>query len=524
MATIRRSTLPALLAGLLALPAAARADVSLAPLFTDHAVLQREKAVPIWGRADPGENVTVGFQGQTVAAAAGGDGRWIAWLSPLSADSAGSDLVVTGKKGARTLHDVVVGEVWLCSGQSNMEFAVDDPKNATFRVQNAEAEVAAAQWPLIRQYKVARQVAAAPVTAARGAWISCSPRTAGEFTAVGYFFARDIFQRLGIPVGIIASTWGGTVVESWMSPAALAGDPAFAIVGPRWQKMLADFPRARAAYEAAVAEWGRTVSAARAAGPASFAAFIKSHAEPRPPHGSGPEDPWTPSGLFNGMIYPLAPYALRGALWYQGESNAEAASEYHRLFAAMITDWREQFGQGDIPFYWVQLANYRYPRDPTGKKWAFLREAQAQALSLPATGQAVSIDVGDPDNIHPRNKQEVGRRLALIARANVYGIAGDFSGPVFAGANIEGGTMRVRFKFADNGLTAAGRPLQSFELAGADRRFHPALASIAGDSVVVRSAEVPAPVAVRYAWSNAPEANLFNGSGLPAAPFRSDSW
>ena len=524
MATIRRPRLPALLACLLILPSVARADVSLAPLFTDHAVLQREKAVPVWGLANPGETVTVCFQGQTVAAAAGGDGRWMVWLSPLSADSSGSDLAVTGKKDTKTLHDVVVGEVWMCSGQSNMEFVVDDPLNATFRVQNADAEVAAAQWPLIRQFKVARRVAAAPVTTARGSWISCSPRTAREFTAVGYFFARDIFQRLGIPVGIIDSTWGGTVVESWMSPAALAGDPAFAIVGPRWQKMQADYPRAKAEYEAAVAEWGRTVSAARAAGQASFTALIKSHAEPRPPHGFGPEDPWTPSSLFNGMINPLAPFALRGFLWYQGESNAEAASEHHRLFAAMITDWRAQFGQGDVPFYWVQLANYRYLRDPPGRKWAFLREAQAQALSLPSTGQAVSIDVGDPDNIHPRNKQEVGRRLALIARANVYGIAGDSSGPVFAGANAEGGAMRVRFRFADNGLTASGKPLQSFELAGADRRFHPALAAIAGDSVVVRSAEVPAPVAVRYAWSNAPEANLFNGSGLPAAPFRSDTW
>ena len=224
------------------------------------------------------------------------------------------------------------------------------------------------------------------------------------------------------------------------------------------------------------------------------------------------------------MIHPLLPFALRGALWYQGEANQGRASEYHRLFAAMITAWRAGFGQGDFPFYWVQLANFNQPGDPTGTNWAYLREAQTQTLNLPETGQAVTIDIGEPDNIHPRNKQEVGRRLALIAKAKVYGIFGDFSGPIFSSAVAEGAAMRVHFQYSDNGLTAGGSPLQSFELAGADRQFHPAVAAIEGNSIVVRSTVVPHPEAVRYAWRNAPVANLFNGAGLPAVPFRSDRW
>ena len=501
------------------------AAVSLAPLFTDHAVLQRDRPVPVWGRAAPDERVTVAFQGQTVAASANRDGRWTAWLGPLSATPAGADLSVAGDKGGTAvLHDVVVGEVWLCSGQSNMEFVLNDPHNAAFRVQDAEAEVNKARFPLIRQFKVARQLAAAPAETVGGSWVPCSPQTAAMFSAVGYFFAREILRKLDMPVGIIASSWGGTVIEGWISPGALAADPAFGTVGERWKRTLENYPRVRAEYDAALARWNGASAAARAAGPAALAAFLKTSAEPRPPHGFGAQDPWTPSSLFNGMIHPLAPYALRGVLWYQGESDAGEASGYGRLFAAMIADWRAQFRQGDMPFYWVQLPNFRYRADPAGNQWALLREAQARALSLPATGQAVTIDIGEPDNIHPRNKQEVGRRLALIARAKIYGITGDCSGPVFSGAVREGSAMRVHFTFAEGGLTAAGKPLQSFELAGADHRFFPAAAMIAAEAVVVRSPEVPAPVAVRYAWRNDPEANLFNGAGLPATPFRSDDW
>jgi sialate O-acetylesterase len=442
-------------------------------------VLQQGKLVPVWGRADPGEHVSVSFGGQTVGATAGEDGTWAVLLAALAPSATGADLVATGSKNSVTARDVLAGEVWLCSGQSNMEFTVDDPHQPTFQLLNAKEEVANARFPLIRVFTVHHQVAPAPSDRAEGAWVVCAPNTVGAFSAIGYFFARDLQQRLGVPVGVIASTWSGTPVEAWLSPVALAGDPAFAAVPQRWKSVPLDYPH---------------------------------------------RDSWEPSGLFNGMINPLLPYALRGMLWYQGESNAGRVGEYHRLFAAMITAWRTHFGQGDLPFYWVQLAGYPMPHDPSGATWAYLREAQAQALSLPATGMAVAIDIGDPKTIHPHNKQEAARRLALIAKSQVYGVTADYSGPVFVAAERAGPGLRVRFRFADNGLTAAAKPLQSFELAGVDRKFYPATASIVRDTVLVQSPQVPAPVAVRYAWHDLPEANLYNGAGLPAMPFRSDAW
>ena len=495
-----------------------RAEVTLSPLFSDHAVLQRDKAVPVWGRAAPGESVTVAFQGQSATARAGTDGRWIALLGPMAATSSGSDLVVTGKN-TLAAHDVVVGEVWLCSGQSNMEFPV---RGVKLRVLNVDEEVAAARFPLIRHIKIKHNVSETPLDTAEGSWTPCSPGTVADFTAVGYFFARELHRKLRVPIGLVDSSWGGTQIESWMSPGMLSSDPAFAVVAQRWNQALADYPAKMAAYDAALPAWNKGFAEATAAGPAKAEEFLRKNPRfyPPPTHGS----PATPSGLFNGMINPLVPCALRGVIWYQGEANAPRASEYRRLFASMITGWRALFGQGDIPFYWVQLANFDTPNDTTHRTWAWLREAQTQTLALPATGQAVTIDIGDAKDIHPRNKQEVGRRLAMIARTLTYGIPGDFSGPVYTRAIQRGHALLVTFRCADTGLIAAGKPLQSFEVAGPDRVFHPATATIVGDSLFVSSPQVPAPVAVRYAWSNAPEANLYNGAGLPAGPFRSDSW
>jgi sialate O-acetylesterase len=502
------------------LPLAGRADVALAPLFTDHAVLQQGKAVPVWGRAAPGEKVTVAFRDQTVHATAGKDGSWIAYLEPLT-PGAPADLVVAGQNTVR-LQDVVVGEVWVCSGQSNMEFTVGGPPGAAYRVENADEEVAAAQYPLIRQFKVEHAVAARPADTASGAWVVCSPATAGQFTAVGYFFARDLYSRLGVPIGIINSTWGGTAIESWLSDAALKSDPAFAVVDERWAKALADAPALRAAREATLAKLAQEEAAAKAAGPAKLAEFMKN--KPWLPPLPGPDSPDAPRGLFNGMINPLLPGAIRGVLWYQGESNVGRPGEYGRLLAALVGYWRLHWGQGSLPFYWVQLPNYRDKGDPSDVAWARLREAQAQALALPDTAMAVTIDLGEPDNIHPRNKQEVGRRLALLARHFVYDIPGDWTGPVYKSAERQGAAMRVHFAHADHGLTAHEKPLAGFVLAGADRHFHPAVARIDGDTVVVSAPEVKEPVAVRYAWADAPDANLFDGAGLPAAPFRSDDW
>jgi sialate O-acetylesterase len=497
----------------------ARADVTLAPLFHDHAVLQCDQPVPVWGQAEPGEAVTVAFGGQNLRTIAGVDGRWLVRLAPLPASSHPAELVVTGKNTVRAT-DVLVGEVWLCSGQSNMEFPVNDPKIAYFKLDNAAAEVAAADYPLIRQFKVARAVAAAPAASVRGDWAVCSPETVGQFTAAGYFFARDLHRKLGVPVGIINSTWGGTPVESWMSAQALAA-PEFHAVAARWQQMLAEFPSKKTEADAAIAAWNRAEAAAKANGPAAHAIFLQQNRRPRLPRGPG--DPWTPSGLFNGMIAPLVPAAFRGVLWYQGESNAERASEYRALFGTMITQWRETWARGNFPFYFVQLANYRLPSDPSGATYAFLREAQAQTLALPNTGMAVTIDIGNPDDIHPGNKQEVGHRLALIAETNTYGCAGEASGPVVASVSRDGAALRVKFTHAE-GLATRHASSTGFALAGADKVFHPADVRVEGDSVVVSSSAVPAPVAVRYAWANAPSATLFNSAGLPASPFRTDKW
>lgn len=351
-----------------------------------------------------------------------------------------------------------------------MEFEVADASRPLFRASDSAAEVAAARHPLIRHFKVAPQASARPMDVIRGDWKVCSPETVGQFTAVGYFFARDLLARLDVPFGIINSTWAEAPLESWMSPVALAGLPGLS------NRRLAE------------------------------------------------GDPRAPGSAFNGMINPLLQYAIRGAIWYQGEGDAGRAAAYAARFPGLVTSWRAHFGQGDIPFFWVQLANVDSSGGGPGEPWAYLREAQSRALSLPSTGQAVAIDIGDARNAHPANKQEVGRRLALIAKAKVYAIPVDYSGPVYREMAVEGSSIRVRFSFAGDGLTASGKPLQSFEVAGADRVFHPAGAVIQGDSVVARSFAVGNPVAVRYAWRNAPEANLYNGTGLPAAPFRSDDW
>ena len=488
----------------------------LAPLFADHAVLQRDKADPVWGKTTPGETVSVSFHGRTATTKAGADGTWSVRIGPFGASSEPSDLTVSGG-GTITLRDVVVGDVWLCSGQSNMEFTVDDG-GGTYQVDHAEAEVASAHHPLIRQLKVDQTVAAKPGESVKtSGWVAASPETVGGFTAVGYFFARDIHNATGVPVGIIDSTWGGTPVQSWMSDKARASTSIAATLEARWKEEVAQWPPERVAKQPAVMEaWRKAEQEAK-----------EKHTRntlPWPGFPASDTSPYLPGGLFNGMIAPLQPGSIRGILWYQGESNVGHASEYGELFRTMITSWREGFGQGDLPFYFVQLANFGDVSEVKDRGWALLREEQAKALSLPATGMAVTIDIGEAQNIHPRNKQELGRRLALIARANLYGMPPESSGPVLASATVEGKTIRVRFTHVGNELQSVGGPVRSLEIAGPDRQFYPANGTIEGDALVVSSPDVPAPVAVRYAWTNAPSANLYGDSGLPAAPFRSDSW
>jgi sialate O-acetylesterase len=533
---------------------AARAEVRLASLFTDGAVLQRDKPVAIWGQADAGEKVAVSFAGQTCETTAGSDGKWIIYLDALAASAQGAELIAVGKNTV-TVRDVVVGEVWICSGQSNMEWPVS-------RAENAAAEIAAAQFPLVRHVHIEHTVADAPADVVRTrSWQPATAQNVGAFTAVGYFFAREIHEKTGVPIGIVHSSWGGTPIEAWMSPAALRNDPAFGIVEQRWQQVTAEYPSKKKAFDEQFAAWTSAEATARTQGAAAAAAFAKQNPRPLAPRGAS-NDPWTPGGLFNGMINPLLPYALRGVLWYQGENNTGRASEYHALFAAMITAWRGHFGQGEFPFYWVNLANFGPPADngEKGRTYALLREAQTKTHALPNTGQAVAIDIGDPKNIHPANKQEVGRRLALLAKNRVYGIVCDDTGPTFVSATkttVPAGAIApapgagqvrtagskqarsnkgapassaapmpallVRFTHAD-GLVAHEKPVQSLEIAGADRVFYQAEGIISRDTLLVYSPKVREPVAVRYAFTNAPEANLFNGAGLPAVPFRSDDW
>jgi sialate O-acetylesterase len=493
-----------------ALGASLPGDVTLSPLFGDHSVLQRGKSVSIWGRAAVGESVAVTFRDQTVKAIAGPDGRWMVRLKPLAASGEPAELIAAGKNTV-VARDVLVGDVWLASGQSNMELPVR-------RAGHREQEIASANFPLIREIRIQRAVAMTPADFVKtGGWLPASPKTVGDFSAVGYFFARDLHRALGVPIGIINSSWGGTAIEAWMSDDARRSTSLAARLDARWREAMREWPPARVAlYSERMAAWEKADARAEATG--------APNPLPWPPPPASDDSPALPGGLFNAMIAPLEPEALSGILWYQGEQNVGHSGEYAELFTAMIRSWRSGWGQGDLPFYFVQIANFDPSDDRTGRNWARLREAQAQALALPATGMAVTIDIGDAKKIHPTNKQEVGRRLALIARARLYGFSDPFSGPEFLSATREGRAFRVRFKPAAVRLVARGKPAQALEVAGADRVFYPAEAEIDGDSLLVSSPSVPDPAAVRYAWTDAPSANLYDGAGLPVAPFRSDNW
>ncbi|GIV19155.1 MAG: 9-O-acetylesterase [Armatimonadota bacterium] len=494
----------------LLLAASAFADVRLARIFSDHAVLQRGKPVPVWGTAEPGEKVTVEFRGQKVSTTANDNGEWRVTLKPMPA---GGPFQMT-VRGHNTivLQDVLVGEVWVCSGQSNMEWPVA-------LSNNAEQEIAQANHPQIRLFMVPKAVADRPLKdLSGGAWQPCTPETVRNFSAVGYFFARELQKTLKVPVGMIQTAWGGTPAESWTSKPTLMANSSLRYLLENWRRAEMDYPQAQENYRKQLAEWEKVAAQARAEG------------KPEPKKPDPPQDPrtnpWKPSGLFNAMIAPIVPYAIQGAIWYQGESNAGRAYEYRTLFPAMIQDWREAWAQGDFPFLFVQLANFMAAKPEPGESaWAELREAQLMTLSLPKTGMAVAIDIGDANDIHPRNKQDVGKRLALNALAIAYGKKVVYSGPVYERMKREGNAIRLYFKHVDGGLmTPNGEPLKGFAIAGADRKFVWAEARIEGNTVVVQSPQVPEPVAVRYAWADNPVCNLYNRAGLPASPFRTDDW
>lgn len=656
---------------LLLLPATTWAEVRMPGIFSDHMVLQSADGVPVWGQADPGESVTIRFNGRTGATQAGADGRWVLNLNLKDSAPGPFEMVVAGINEIK-IRDVLVGQVWLASGQSNMERLLK-------QTAGAEQEIAGSGNPMIRQFKVPRAACDIPARDCKGEWVLADPSTTPDFTAVGYYFAKRLQKELGCPVGIINSTWGGTFSEAWTSaesiaeiPSLAAGaelrrnarlehpvriksftekfsawlretgrmdapaDPAPFLAGPIsgdgwipltlpgkvaapglpeygavWVRREVEVPPAAIAAGLNVyfggmngfqtVYWngrkisettpetfagegmarvcgivsellkpGKNVMAIRIfapsappsfnvspqlfnAGPVSLSGTWLAKSEfslpsptvlpPKPPRQfSGP----LASELFNGMIFPLVPFRLAGVIWYQGEANRGRGWEYRESFLLLIKDWRK-FWPG-IPFYFCQLANYSLKKtEPSESEWAETREAQSRALSLPATGQAVLIDIGEAGDIHPRNKKDVGERLADIALAQNYGKNVVPSGPVFDSMRIEGNAIRLRFLHAEGGLVARPLParydvrtlvgetaplvrnspdseLEGFAICGADHKWVWADAKIDGDSVLVSSDRVPVPIAVRYGWADNPTCNLCNGAGLPASPFRTDDF
>ncbi|HJT78545.1 MAG TPA: sialate O-acetylesterase, partial [Gemmataceae bacterium] len=421
--------LPVLLAAVsaVALAAPARADVRLPKVFSDHMVLQRDAAVPVWGWADPGEEVTVAVAGQTKKTTAGADGKWAVRLGKL--EGAGPLTLTVKGKNERTVRDVLVGEVWLASGQSNMALTVKQARDFA-------KEKEAAHFPQIRMFTVARHPAREPQADCDGSWQVCSPETVGDFSATAYFFGRDLHQKLNVPVGLINSSYGGTPIEAWTSRGVMAKQPELKALLNLWAHKAAEYDpeEAKARYEEQLAKWKEAAARAKAEG----------KAPPRPPRKPvrPQDDPHAPAVLFNGMIAPLIPYALRGAIWYQGESNAgseQSGKLYGVQLPLLVRDWRGRWGEGDFPFAWVQLPNF----ETQAKGWPFVREAMLHALALPNTGMAVAIDIGEAHDIHPKNKQEVGRRLALWVRAEGYGERLPWSGPLPAEHKVVGDRVEV---------------------------------------------------------------------------------
>lgn len=455
----------------------ARAEVKLPAVFSDNMVLQRDIDVPVWGWADAGEKVVVTFNGQTKDTVAGENGKWFLKLSPMQAGGP-FEMTVAGSNKIE-FKNVMLGDVWVCSGQSNMQWNVANSNNPEEEIKNAN-------YPNIRLITVPTKSTATPLDDFNGRWVACSPETIPHFSAVAYFFGRTLYRELDekVVIGLIHTSWGGSSCETWIPETIVEKYKDYEQIMQRRANHLKDNPNGGDNQQAGY--------------------------------------------LYNAMINPIVPYGIKGAIWYQGETNAWRGYQYRTLFPLMIQTWRELWGQGDFPFLFVQLANFDAGADPAvGQSvWAELREAQTMTLNLRGTGQAVTIDIGESKDIHPRNKQDVGRRLALWTLANDYGLdIPVYTGPMFKSMSIADGKATINFDFAQNGLkTKDGGKLTGFVIAGADGNFVAADAVIDGNKVVVSSPEVPQPAAVRYAWANDPTCNLFNAENLPACPFRTDVW
>jgi sialate O-acetylesterase len=557
--------------------ATGRADVRMPAIFGDHMVLQQDMKIPVWGWADPGETITLSLGANKASATAGADGKWRAYFPAIPTHTDPLTLTVAGNNTLK-FSDVLVGDVWVSSGQSNMEFPLK-------MAHNADAELPRANDSQLRLFLVPRRRALQPLDDilgstitndsyysggffgikddTRGVWMVCTPQTASFFSAVCYFFGKDLRADLKRPIGLIGSYWGGSPAECWISLPGLKAEPAVGHSINAYQNTLSAFPGGDsdmetqyAAYLEARKKWDQDMSANpgrtdwNAACATWQAAIPQLQAEGKPipqrpappiPEPAAPANGFVPALLFNGMIAPLMPYAIKGVIWYQGESDTNCVSgalEYKTLFSRLITDWREKWGEGDFPFLFVQLANNDPRRMKAGEisPWAVLRESQFKTLDLPHTGMAVAIDLGMATSIHPLDKMDVGHRLALVARRVAYGQEVLDSGPVFESMKIDGTKAHLTFTHASDGLIIGTSPwiepgappvsteLRGFAIAGADKNWVWAAAKLEGNEVVVSSDQVPNPVAVRYAWAMNPECNLYNKAGLPACPFRTDDW
>jgi sialate O-acetylesterase len=486
---------------MLVFPAGARANVSLPNIFGSHMVLQRDLKAPVWGWADAGEEVTVSIAGQAHSAKADSAGNWKVVLDPMPV---GGPHVMTVKgNNSLEFEDVLVGEVWICSGQSNMQWSV----NAS---NDPDLEKLAAKNPMIRLITVPNVGTQEPQKNFNGKWQVCTPETVGNFSAVGYFFGRQLQQTLGVPVGLINNAWGGSACEAWIARSRMEGDPLYSPMLDRWKKM----EEAWATYQAAVAK-----------------AKDEGKQPPAPPQENlegQMRGNHRPANIYNGALKPTVGYGIRGAIWYQGESNAGRAYQYRAMFPLMIKSWRDEWGQSDFPFYFVQLADFLAEKpEPADSAWAELREAQTMTMAaLPNTGQAVIIDLGEGQDIHPRNKQDVAKRLARWALAKDYGVAVPHRSPEYKAMEKQGNKVLVSFDHVGQGLkTFDVQEVRGFTIAGSDHTFHKAQAKITGpDTVEITCDSVTDPVSVRYAWADNPICNLYSRDGLPVTPFRTDDW
>jgi len=503
------STRRVCLAGLTALllagaPALLLANVTLPAILSSHMVVQRDQPIHLWGWANPDEKVSAEFNGAQRSTAAGKLGRWDLFLPP---QSAGGPYALTIKgENAIQLEDVLVGDVWFASGQSNMEMPLAGFPNSAV-VTNAAEEIRNANQPNIRLLLIHKKASDFPlVDYEPTSWTACTAETAAKFSAVAYFFGKQIAEREHVPIGLIDSTWGGTPAEAWTSMAGLAADSSLMPVFAEWSS-----------FSSQQGETARLIESEKREDEAARKAN-----QPLPKHNWHPDAAsWQPAALFNAMVAPALDFHIKGVIWYQGESNASAerGNLYEKVFPALIADWRTHWHQGDFPFLFVQIANFKAGSLDT---WPIVREAQRRTLSVANTAMAVTTDIGDPDNVHPANKQDVGARLALAARKLAYGEDVEDSGPAYRENAVEGNDLRLWFDHTAGGLLAKGDVLKGFEIAGDDRHFMHAEARIEGNSVLVSCDGVPHPKFVRYGWANAPVVNLYNGQGLPASPFTSE--